>query len=111
MNANETQNVNSIKNQYSKLIRTMESSPYIKYKPGLFKNCACNAGYNKTKVQSNTVITGISQKSKISQTLKYVKGGKLNYGNFYLGQPLNINYLGRTEGMSGGSGRPPRNTF
>jgi hypothetical protein len=37
--------------------------------------------------------------------------GKLQYGNFYLGQPLNINYLGRMEGMPGGSGMPPRNRF
>ena len=60
---------------------------------------------------ANHVLTGISQKSKISQTLGYTKGGKLNYGNFYLGQSLNINYLGRTEGMNGGSGAPPRNKF
>ena len=33
------------------------------------------------------------------------------YGNFYLGQPLNVNYLGRMEGMPGGSGTPPINRF
>jgi hypothetical protein len=33
------------------------------------------------------------------------------YGNFYLGKPLNINYLGRIEGMPGGSGMPPINRF
>jgi len=37
--------------------------------------------------------------------------GKPQFGNFYLGQPLNINYLGKMEGMPGGSGMPPRNKF
>jgi hypothetical protein len=37
--------------------------------------------------------------------------GKCQFGNFYLGQPMNINCLGRTEGMAGGSGRPPLNRF
>jgi hypothetical protein len=37
--------------------------------------------------------------------------GRTQYGNFYLGQPLNINYLGRAEGMDGGSGSPPVNKF
>ena len=38
-------------------------------------------------------------------------GGNTQYGSFYLGQPLNLNYLGRTEGMPGGSGSPPVNRF
>jgi hypothetical protein len=37
--------------------------------------------------------------------------GKIQFGNFYLGQPLSINYLGRMEGMPGGSGMPPLNRF
>jgi len=38
-------------------------------------------------------------------------GGITQFGNFYLGKPLLINYLGRTEGQPGGSGSPPRNSF
>ena len=38
-------------------------------------------------------------------------GGTTQFGNFYLGQPLSLNYLGRTEGQPGGSGIPPRNRF
>ena len=39
------------------------------------------------------------------------KGGKMQYGNFYLGEQLKINYLGRIQGMPGGSGSPPVNKF
>ena len=52
-----------------------------------------------------------SYPARISEIIKYSKGGKTQYGNFYLGQPLNINYLGRIEGMPGGSGMPPLNRF
>jgi hypothetical protein len=81
------------------------------FKHSLLLPCSCSSKYIKPYVRANQVLTGISKKSKISQTLGYIKGGKLNYGNFYLGQPLSINYLGRTEGMPGGSGSPPTNKF
>lgn len=62
------------------------------------------------------------QKQRISQILKLDgssqqiqrigrMGGTTQFGNFYLGQPLLLNYLGRTEGQPGGSGIPPRNRF
>jgi hypothetical protein len=71
---------------------------------------------------SNTNFSNLSYKRRLSQILKLDSysqqvsrisrmAGKLQYGNFYLGQPLNINYLGRIEGMPGGSGMPPRNRF
>jgi len=71
---------------------------------------------------SNTNFSNLSYKMRLSQILKldgYSQkinrisrlAGKLQYGNFYLGQPLNINYLGRMEGMVGGSGKPPLNQF
>jgi hypothetical protein len=47
----------------------------------------------------------------IAQKLKNNLGGSVQYGNFYLGEPLSINYLGRTEGQPGGSGMPPRNRY
>jgi hypothetical protein len=53
----------------------------------------------------------VSYSKRITQVIQTSKGGKSQYGNFYLGQPLNINYLGRIEGMSGGSGAPPINRF
>jgi hypothetical protein len=71
---------------------------------------------------SNTNYSNMSYKMRLSQILK-IDGysekinrisrisGSTQFGNFYLGQPLNINYLGRIEGMPGGSGSPPLNRF
>jgi hypothetical protein len=69
---------------------------------------------------SNTNFSNLSYKRRLSQILKIDSysqnvtrisrmSGKLQFGNFYLGQPLNINYLGRMEGMPGGSGKSPSN--
>jgi len=71
---------------------------------------------------SNTHSSNISYNMRLSQILKldgYSQqigkigriGGKTQFGNFYLGKPLQLNYLGRTEGMPGGSGMPPVNQF
>ena len=71
---------------------------------------------------SNTNFSNLSYKMRLSQVLKLDSysqvtnrisrmAGKTQFGNFYLGQPLNVNYLGRMEGMPGGSGSPPVNRF
>ena len=76
----------------------------------------------KINRNTNTNFANISYKMRLSQLLKLDgssqqisligrNSGKCQYGNFYLGQPLNVNYLGRTEGMAGGSGRPPTNKY
>jgi hypothetical protein len=72
--------------------------------------CLCVSNkYNKLVLASDSSSTNISNNTRISQIVNFYKGGKTQYGNFYLGQPLNLNYLGRFEGMPGGSGTPPRN--
>ena len=38
-------------------------------------------------------------------------GGQIQFGNFYLVKPLQLNYLGRMEGQPGGGGAPPKNKF
>lgn len=53
----------------------------------------------------------ISNNMRISKIVNFYRGGKTQYGDSYLGQPLNINYLGRIEGMPGGSGTAPKNKF
>jgi len=76
------------------------------------QQCACSENqYNKYGLSSDSPSIKVSNNIRVSQIIKYSKGGKSQYGNFYLGQPLNINYLGRTEGMPGGSGKPPVNIF
>jgi hypothetical protein len=76
----------------------------------------------KLKYNSNTNYSNMSYKMRLSQVLKLDSysqvtnrisriSGKTQFGNFYLGEPLNVNYLGRMEGMPGGSGTPPINRF
>ena len=75
-------------------------------------NCVCiEDSYNKTVLGSDSPSTKISNNMRIAEIINSYRGGKTQYGNFYLGQPLNINYLGRVEGMPGGSGSPPVNKF
>ena len=72
--------------------------------------CPCIPdNYVKYVVGSDSPSIKVSNKIRIGQLVNYSKGGKSQYGNFYLGQPLNVNYLGRMEGMPGGSGSPPTN--
>ena len=75
-------------------------------------NCLCIPDkYNKLVVGSDSPSIRISNSMRLAQIINFYKGGKTQYGNFYLGQPLNVNYLGRMEGMPGGSGAPPLNRF
>jgi hypothetical protein len=74
--------------------------------------CSCIPEiFNKDIYATDTNAARTSYNYRVSQIVNYSKGGKYQFGNFYLGQPLNINYLGRYEGMPGGSGRPPTNRF
>jgi len=73
---------------------------------------ACVADkYDKFTIGSDSPSIKVSNSMRIAQIIKYSKGGNTQYGNFYLDQPLHVNYLGRTEGMPGGSGSPPINIF
>jgi hypothetical protein len=74
--------------------------------------CICTPTiYNKNVLGSDSPSTRVSYNTRVSQIINFYKGGKTQYGNFYLGQPLQLNYLGRVEGMPGGSGMPPKNQF
>jgi hypothetical protein len=79
---------------------------------GKIKTCLCLPNkYDKNKPGSDLSSSKISNSTRIAQVITTNQGGKIQFGNFYLGQPLNINYLGRTQGMPGGSGMPLRNRF
>jgi hypothetical protein len=76
--------------------------------------CACvedKFEKNLSYAGSDSPSIRLPRNIRISQFIRSIRGGKTQYGNFYLGQPLNVNYLGRSEGMAGGSGTPPRNMF
>lgn len=66
--------------------------------------------YDKNTPGSLDASIRISNSMRIAQILKISKNGRINYGN-YLGESKNLNYLGRFEGMPGGSGGPPLNKF
>jgi hypothetical protein len=67
--------------------------------------------YDKNTPGSDALSARVSNATRTSQLVNNQKGGTTQFGNFYLGQPLNLNYLGKTEGMPGGSGSPPVNRF
>jgi hypothetical protein len=102
---------------------------------GKFYTCKCvfsnkyvrvrlnrSANY-KINAQTNTNFANISNQQRIAQRLLLdgssqsvvriarFNGGITQFGNFYLNQPLSLNYLGRMEGQPGGGGSPPKNTF
>ena len=60
---------------------------------------------------SDSVSYKIPYKIRYSHIIRTSLGGFTQYGNFYLGKPLELNYLGNAQGMPGGSGMPPKNTF
>ena len=67
--------------------------------------------WDKFKFTSVGNNPNISYKQQISIKINTTVGGNVHYGNYYLGKPLQVNYLGRTEGQPGGSGAPLRNKF
>lgn len=88
------------------------SRKMINYNTQSNLNCACIPDkYDKTTVGSDSPSHRISNNRRIAQLISSNLGGKSQYGNFYLGQPLQLNYLGRNQGMPGGSGSAPKNSF
>ena len=89
------------------IIHIIEPSGPQNYK--LNRNTTTNyANISNNLRRSQRLIMGGS-----GQNVNYVSrwGGQTQFGNFYLGQPLNVNYLGRIEGQLGGGGSPPKNKF
>ena len=67
--------------------------------------------YDKNTPGFDSASARVSYATKIAQIIASTRGGTPQYGNFYLGQPLDVNYLGRIAGMPGGSGKAPKNRF
>ena len=104
-------------NTTSNIKNTIKSINYIANYNARFPDsnqlgCSCRQNvYNKTVPSSDTNSARLSIKQRITIAVNNYKQGKIQFGNFYLGQPLDINYLGRTQGMPGGSGKPPTNRY
>lgn len=63
---------------------------------------------NNLRKANRLCLNGSSQQTSV---ISRFNTGNTQFGNFYLGQPLQINYLGRHEGMPGGSGSAPKNNY
>jgi hypothetical protein len=88
-------------------------APYNALFPNLEqKNCYCIFNkFDKNTPGSLSPAARVSTSIRISKLVNLTKGGKIQYGNYYLGEQVNVNYLGRIQGMPGGSGSPPVNKF
>lgn len=74
--------------------------------------CSCYDNIAKKFAPESQGTSGnISNNMRIAQSIRIPRSGRPQFGNFYLGEPLTLNYLGRMEGQSGGGGMPPRNQF
>jgi len=94
-------------NSYSKLTSKSFDIPQP-----VLKNCECISEiYNKNVLGSSSPSTPMPYKIRVSKIVTTYLGGKTQYGNVYLNQPLQLNYFGRAEGMPGGFGSPPLNKF
>jgi hypothetical protein len=72
--------------------------------------CSCIADkFDKNVPGSDSSSYKVPRKIWHSHVIRTSLGGSTQYGSFYLGEPLNLNYLGNPQGRPGGSGMPPRN--
>ena len=102
---------------------------------GAFYKCKCvfsnktvhvhlnRSGVYKKNNQSNPNNSNISNRQRIANRLilagssqnvfriSRLNRGITQFGNFYLKEPLTLNYLGRMEGQPGGGGSPPKNNY
>ena len=85
----------------------IDYAPFIDYekcdcKPQIYKKESCQpySNYN-------------SHNLKVASAINRYKGGRIQFGNTYLGtfNGYGLNYLGRSEGMPGGGGIPIKNKF
>ena len=75
-------------------------------------NCTCIPDkYDKNLPGSDSGSYKVPRKIWYSHVIRTSLGGSTQYGNNYLGEPLNLNYLGNPQGTPGGSGMPPKNKF
>ena len=89
------------------LVSFIEPSPK-NYKLNRSSNTNFANVSNKMRTSQRLLLGGASQQV---QVIGRINGGTTQFGNFYLGQTLSLNYLGRSPGQPGGSGSPPRNKF
>jgi hypothetical protein len=73
--------------------------------------CGCVKRQQRRFIAGQNLFSNISTNMKMSHVIKTSLGGKINFGNCYLGQQPLIDSLGSVEGQPGGSFSPVRNKF
>jgi septum formation inhibitor MinC len=75
--------------------------------------CACvtNEKENKQSIGSScSPSVQVSNAMRTAHILRQnTRGGQIQFGNFWLHEPFQINVYGRVAGMPGGYGSPPTN--
>lgn len=99
-------------NNTARIIKYVAEYNKVYSDEGQINTCYCIPNkYDKNTPGSYSPSAKVSYATRISNVINLRKGGTLQYGNFYLGESLDINYLGKIQGMPGGSGMPPKNKF
>jgi len=78
------------------------------------KNDKCDCKPEIYKKQSCQPYTAnFTQNSRVAYAVNTYLGGRIQFGYYYLipSRRPGLNYLGRSEGMPGGSGAPIKNKF
>lgn len=106
---------NVIYNALRESLNKDPTNPIFGYSPSeQQKDIVCNCYDNVAKKfsqDSQGTTPNISNNMRIAQCVRIPRSGKPQFGNYYLGEPLTLNYLGRMEGQPGGGGMPLRNQF
>ncbi len=71
--------------------------------------CGCVNKVKVLKQQTSENDPNQTTAMRYSEILRNSLGGRTSFG--ISGRPIQLNYLGRREGQSGGSGAPLRNRF
>jgi hypothetical protein len=87
--------------QYAEIINNNPNNPNS-------KQCIYT---NYQIIDKSTTKPNISTNQRAAQIINTAIGGNTHFGNYYLGEPVVFNFLGRVEGQIGGSGAPLRNRF
>jgi hypothetical protein len=101
----------NIKNTHNPIKNSRRLINYSSYLN--FNHCSCRPDISK-KLSANPNSSYDSRNLRISQTINSTRGGgRIQFGNAYLGVSIGagLNYLGRLEGMPGGSGAPIKNKY